>query len=47
MEAMQNDKKVHKGEMRFVLMKEIGSSFVEKCVNPNLVSEVLKSIGAR
>jgi 3-dehydroquinate synthase len=47
MEAMQNDKKVHKGEMRFVLMKEIGSSFVEKFVNPNLVSEVLKSIGAR
>ena len=47
MEAMQNDKKVKKGSIRFVLLKEVGSSFVEKSVDPGFVSEVLKSIGAR
>lgn len=46
MNAMQNDKKVITGNLRFVLMKEIGSTFVEKSVDSTLVSDVLHTIGA-
>ena len=47
MNAMQNDKKVITGNLRFVLIEEIGSTFVEKSVDPTLVSDVLQTIGAR
>ena len=44
--AMQNDKKVMRGNLRFVLMEEIGKSFVHSSVDPHLVRDVLFSIGA-
>ena len=44
--AMQNDKKVMRGNLRFVLMEEIGKSFVNSSVDPHLVRDVLFSIGA-
>lgn len=43
--AMMNDKKVQKGALRFVVMANIGKSFVEDSVDSKLVNEVLKSIG--
>ncbi len=43
--AMMNDKKVQKGALRFVVMENIGKSFVEDSVDSKLVNEVLKSIG--
>lgn len=45
--AMMNDKKVHKGALRFVVMDKIGSSHVENSVDIEVVSEILQSIGAR
>ena len=47
MNAMQNYKKVITGNLRFVLIEEIGSTFVEKSVDSTLVSDVLQTIGAR
>ena len=44
--AMQNDKKVMRGNLRFVLMEEIGKSFVHSSVDSTLVRDVLCSIGA-
>ena len=45
--AMMNDKKVHKGALRFVVMDKIGSSNVKDSVDIEVVSEILQSIGAR
>jgi len=41
MQAMQHDKKVRDGKMRFVLLKSIGNAFISDEVAPALVSEVL------
>ena len=43
--AMMNDKKVQKGTLRFVVMREIGHSFINDSVELKLVDEVLESIG--
>ena len=46
LDSMMNDKKVKKGTLRFILMKEIGCSFVDASVDLNLVSETFKTVGA-
>ncbi|MFH1651408.1 MAG: 3-dehydroquinate synthase [Chloroflexota bacterium] len=39
--AMQHDKKVRDGKMRFVLLRSIGDAFVTADVSPEMVKEVL------
>ena len=46
MEAMQSDKKVMNGKVRFVLLKKIGSSFLTEDVEGHQVKKVLQSVGA-
>jgi 3-dehydroquinate synthase len=46
MNAMKSDKKVSSGQIRFVLLKAIGSAFVTSDVAMHDVIEVWKSIGA-
>ena len=46
LDSMMNDKKVKKGTLRFILMKQIGCSFVDASVDLNLVSETFKTVGA-
>ena len=41
MRAMQQDKKVLRGRVRFVLLKSIGEAFIAENVEPALVEEVL------
>lgn len=41
MRAMQQDKKVRQGKVRFVLLKTIGEAFITDKVDPALVEEVL------
>ena len=41
MRAMQQDKKVLRGRVRFVLLKSIGEAFIADNVEPALVEEVL------
>jgi 3-dehydroquinate synthase len=41
MQAMQHDKKVRNGQIRFVLLKSIGDAFISDEVKPSLVREVL------
>ena len=47
LDSMRSDKKVLKGCLRFIIMKEIGRSFIEESVDLKYIKEVLKSIGAR
>ena len=44
--TMQNDKKVMKGNLHFVLLEEIGKSFIQSSVDPKLIRDILCSIGA-
>jgi 3-dehydroquinate synthase len=41
LKAMRHDKKVESGQVRFVLLKEIGDVIVSDEVSPVLVAEVL------
>ncbi|MGD0795025.1 MAG: 3-dehydroquinate synthase [Dehalococcoidales bacterium] len=41
MRAMQQDKKVRQGKVRFVLLKSIGKAFVADNIDPALIEEVL------
>lgn len=41
MRAMQQDKKVRQGKVRFVLLRSIGEAFIAEEVDPALVEEVL------
>ncbi len=45
MEAMQHDKKVAAGKIRFVLLNAIGDAYVTDDVSPSLVEEVLSGHG--
>lgn len=45
-EVMKSDKKVHRGNLRFVLMREIGEAYIEENVDLSKVYEVWKSVGA-
>ena len=45
-EVMKSDKKVHRGNLRFVLMREIGEAYVEENVDLSKVYEVWNSVGA-
>ena len=47
LDSMRSDKKVHKGCLRFIIMKEIGRSFIDESVDLKYITEVLKSIGAQ
>jgi len=44
MEAITQDKKVSRGALTFILTKGIGQSFIEKNVDPNLVTEFLEEM---
>ena len=44
--AMQADKKVSSGILRFVLLREIGEAFVTNEVGIEIVSKVWRSVGA-
>lgn len=46
MNAMQSDKKVSAGKIRFVALKNIGNAFVTSDVSMNEVIKVWKSVGA-
>ena len=46
LDSMSNDKKVQKGNLRFIIMKEIGDSFIEQAVDLKYVINVLETIGA-
>ena len=46
MDAMQRDKKVHRGTLRFVAMKELGEAYTVSDVDPALVREILLKYGA-
>ena len=41
MQAMEHDKKVLKGKIRFVLAKSIGTVFITDEVNPSLIEQAL------
>ena len=47
LESMRSDKKVHKGYLRFIIMREIGCSFIEESVDLKYITEVLESVGAQ
>ena len=47
LESMRSDKKVHKGFLRFIIMKKIGRSFIEESVDLKYITEVLESVGAQ
>ncbi len=42
-EAMKLDKKVARGKLRFVLVKEIGSAFISEDVTPEIIAKALRS----
>ena len=44
--AMMNDKKVQKGNLRFIVMQKIGKALVRDSVDLELVTDVLESVGA-
>ena len=45
---MRHDKKVLKGKMRFILLREIGNSFITSDIMPENVAQILsKSIGGK
>ena len=46
MEKMLSDKKVSRGKLRFVMMKEIGDAFVEEISDVRKIEEVWASVGA-
>ena len=46
LDSMRSDKKVQKGNLRFIVMKEIGESFIEQEVDLTYVIDVLETIGA-
>lgn len=46
MKVMQSDKKVKAGKLRFVLMREIGSSYLADEVEAGLAEKVWSSVGA-
>lgn len=47
LEAMQRDKKVQKGMVRFVAMRNIGDSFTTRDINVEVLRDCLEFIGAR
>ena len=46
LDAMQRDKKVHRGILRFVGLKTIGQAYTVSSVEPELVREILLKYGA-
>ena len=46
MNAMQSDKKVSAGKIRFVTLKSLGDAFVTSDISTDDVVEVWKSVGA-
>ena len=45
---MRHDKKVLKGKLRFILLREIGNSFITSDIMPESVAQILsKSIGGK
>ena len=44
--AMQSDKKVNHGKLRFVIMRDIGDAFQKEIEPVQLVERVLMSVGA-
>ena len=42
LEAMKLDKKVARGKLRFVLVREIGSAFVSQDVTPEIIRKALR-----
>ena len=46
LDSMRSDKKVQKGNLRFIVMKEIGESFIDQEVDLTYVIDVLETIGA-
>ena len=46
LDAMQRDKKVHRGVLRFVALKEIGQAYTVSSVESALVREILVKFGA-
>ena len=46
MDAMRRDKKVQRGTLRFVAMKQIGEAYTVPEVDPHLVREILLKYGA-
>ena len=47
MNAMQSDKKVKAGKIRFVMIKEIGCAFLSSNFNSDQVLKIWNSVGAK
>jgi 3-dehydroquinate synthetase len=47
MNAMQSDKKVKAGKIRFVVLKEIGDAFLSSSFDTDQVLKIWNSVGAK
>ena len=47
MKAMQSDKKVLSGKIRFVILKKIGEAFLSSNFNVEQIEKVWNSVGAK